>query len=331
MSEKLSPGTKIGRYQIEGELGHGGMGTVFLAEDPMIGRRVALKVIRLDDSGSAEQQRMIAQSFLKETRLAGVLHHPGVVGVFDAGRQDSFAYIVMEYIQGPTLAVLLKETPPPELTKLLDICRQTATVLDYAHAHGVIHRDVKPTNMLVQDDGMVKICDFGIAKVAQSTEFTVTQAGMALGTPEFMSPEQVLGQPLDGRSDQWSLAVVAYEVITGTRPFHAESYTQVMAQIMTLEPEMPSRRNTALPVTVDAVFAKALAKKQVDRFPNCSDFMEALCAAFTAAGIPAPAPSPTMAASPYSTRTPALTPNPTPAPTLAPPPPPPRRQRRLRQ
>lgn len=291
----MSPGTKIGRYQIERELGHGGMGTVFLAEDPVIGRRVALKVIRLDDSGSAEQQRLMAQSFLKESRLAGVLHHPGVVGVFDAGRQDNLAYIVMEFIDGPTLDAMLRSEPRPELAKLLGVCRQAATVLDYAHAHGVIHRDIKPTNMLVQHDGEVKICDFGIAKVMQSTEFTLTQAGMAMGTPEFMSPEQVLGQPLDGRSDQWSLAVVAYEVVTGVRPFHGESYTQVMAQIMTQDPEPACNRNRDLPKEADAVFNKALAKKPPDRFRTCVEFMEALERACTAAPAPVPVALPPAA------------------------------------
>jgi serine/threonine protein kinase len=265
------------------------MGTVFLAEDPVIGRRVALKLIRLDDSGSAEQQRMLAQGFLKETRLAGVLHHPGVVGVFDAGKQDNLAYIVMEFIDGQTLDGMLHSEPRPDLATLLDVCRQAAGTLDYAHAHGVIHRDIKPTNVLVQHDGAVKICDFGIAKVMQSTEFTLTQTGMAVGTPEFMSPEQVLGQPLDGRSDQWSLAVVAYELVAGVRPFRADSYTQVMARIMTLDPEPACQHNPALPKAVDAVFAKALAKKAPDRFPNCLEFVEALERACL--GAPAPAPA----------------------------------------
>jgi uncharacterized membrane protein len=265
------------------------MGTVFLAEDPMIGRRVAIKLIRLDNTGSPEQQHLLAQGFLKETRLAGVLHHPGVVGVFDAGRQDNLAYIVMEFIDGQTLEAMVRSTPRPELAILLDVCRQAAGVLDYAHAHGVIHRDVKPTNLLVQHDGAVKICDFGIAKVMQSTEFTLTQTGMAVGTPEFMSPEQVLGQPLDGRSDQWSLAVVAYELVTGVRPFRADSYTQVMARIMTLDPEPASQHNPALPKAVDTVFAKALSKKPPDRFPNCREFMEALQR--VCVGAPAPAPA----------------------------------------
>ena len=286
---QMSPGTKIGRYEITRELGHGGMGAVFLAEDPVIGRRVAIKLIRLDDAGSAEQQRMLAQGFLKETRLAGVLHHPGVVGVFDAGRQDNLAYIVMEFIDGQTLDGVLRSQPAPDMAIKLDICRQAARVLDYAHAHGVIHRDIKPTNLLVQHDGAVKICDFGIAKVMQSTEFTMTQAGMAVGTPEFMSPEQVLGQALDGRSDQWSLAVVAYEMVTGARPFHAESYTQVMARIMTLDPEPACQHNPALPKEVDAVFAKAFSKKAPDRYANCSEFAEALESACT--GLPAANPA----------------------------------------
>jgi len=273
------------------------MGAVFLAEDPVIGRRVAIKLIRLDDAGSAEQQRMLAQGFLKETRLAGVLHHPGVVGVFDAGRQDNLAYIVMEFIDGQTLDALLRSQPGPDLATKLDLCRQAARILDYAHAHGVIHRDIKPTNLLVQNDGAVKICDFGIAKVMQSTEFTQTQTGMAVGTPEFMSPEQVLGQPLDGRSDQWSLAVVAYEMATGARPFRAESYTQVMARIMTLDPEPACQHNPALPKEVDAVFAKAFSKKAADRFPNCCEFAEALESACTGA----PASSPAVAAPPVRT------------------------------
>jgi serine/threonine protein kinase len=300
----MSPGTKIGRYQIERELGHGGMGTVFLAEDPVIGRRVALKLIRLDDSGSAEQQRMLAQGFLKETRLAGVLHHPGVVGVFDAGRQDNLAYIVMEFIDGQTLDGLLHSEPRPDLATLLDVCRQAAGILDYAHAHGVIHRDIKPTNLLVQHDGAVKICDFGIAKVMQSTEFTLTQTGMAVGTPEFMSPEQVLGQPLDGRSDQWSLAVVAYELVAGVRPFRADSYTQVMARIMTMDPEPACQNNPALPKAADAVFARAFAKKAPDRFSNCCEFAEALERACLGTSAPVPA------AEAVTVRTPAV---PTPA------------------
>jgi len=287
----MAPGTKIGRYQIERELGHGGMGTVFLAEDPVIGRRVALKVIRLDDSGSAEQQHLLAQSFLKETRLAGVLRDPGVVGVFDAGKVDNLAYIVMEFIDGPTLEAMMRSEPRPEVAKMLGVCRQAAAVLDYAHAHGVIHRDIKPTNILVQQDGAVKICDFGIAKVMQSTEFTLTQTGMAVGTPEFMSPEQVLGQALDGRSDQWSLAVVAYEVATGVKPFHADSYTQVMARIMTLDPEPPSKQVPDLPTEVDSVFARALSKKAPDRFPTCGEFMAALEKAFAPAPVPARAPA----------------------------------------
>ena len=285
------------------------MGTVFLAEDPVIGRRVALKLIRLDDSGSAEQQRLLAQGFLKETRLAGVLHHPGVVGVFDAGRQDNLAYIVMEFIDGQTLDGMLHSEPRPDLATLLDVCRQAAGILDYAHAHGVIHRDIKPTNLLVQHDGAVKICDFGIAKVMQSTEFTLTQTGMAVGTPEFMSPEQVLGQPLDGRSDQWSLAVVAYELVTGVRPFRAESYTQVMARIMTLDPEPACQHNPDLPQAVDAVFAKALSKKAPDRFPNCCAFVEALESACLGAPVPAPAAQAVTVRTP-SIRTPVV---PTPA------------------
>lgn len=268
------------------------MGTVFLAEDPVIGRRVALKVIRMDDTGSAEQQRQLAQSFLKETRLAGLLQHPGVVSVFDAGKEDNAAYIVMEFVDGTTFDAMLRAKPRAELAELLGICRQTATVLDYAHAQGVIHRDIKPTNILVQADGKAKVCDFGIAKVMQSAEMTLTQTGIAVGTPDYMSPEQVLGQPLDGRSDQWSLAVVTYQVVTGVRPFRADNFTQVMARIMTLDPEPPCKENPDLPKSVDAVFARALAKKPTERFATCGEFMDALekaCAAATvrAAALPA--------------------------------------------
>src|SRR5579862_779337 len=230
-------GTQIGRFRIQDELGHGGMGTVYRAEDPVIGRRVAIKVIRLDDTGTPEMQRQLAQSFLREIHTAGVLQHPGIVSIFDAGKQENMAYIVMELVSGVTFESMLSAEPRPIQSTLLGVCRQAASALDYAHAQGVLHRDIKPSNILVQPNGVVKIVDFGIAKIAQATTMLLSQTGTTVGTPDYMSPEQVMGKPLDGRTDQWSLAVVAYMALTGAKPFPGEQFTAVMTKIMTVDPQ----------------------------------------------------------------------------------------------
>ncbi len=275
-------GTQIGRFRVLSELGHGGMGTVYRAEDPIIGRTVAIKVVRLDDVGSPEMQRHLAQSFLREIHTAGVLQHPGIVSIYDAGKQDNMAYIVMELVPGSTFEAMLSASPRPPLPALLDVCRQASAALDYAHAHGVIHRDIKPSNILVQPGGAAKIVDFGIAKAAQASTMILSQTGTTLGTPDYMSPEQVMGKPLDGRTDQWSLAVVAYTALTGLRPFAGEHFTQVMGRIMNDAPRPPSALNPAVSPAADAVMAQSLAKDPAQRFPSCSAFMAALGEAYAA-------------------------------------------------
>lgn len=305
-------GTQIGRFRLQEELGHGGMGTVYRAEDPIIGRHVAIKIIRLDDTGPPELQRQLAQSFLREIRTAGVLQHPGIVSIFDAGKQDNVAYIVMELVAGVTFESTLRAEPRPPLATLLGICRQAATALDYAHGHGVLHRDIKPSNILVQPNGAAKIVDFGIAKIAeaaQATTIMLSQTGTTVGTPDYMSPEQILGKPLDGRTDQWSLAVVAYIAMTGVKPFGGEHFTQVMGRIMTQDPDPPSGVNTALPRQVDGVMAKALAKEPAQRFGSCSEFLTALETACGAQPRP-PSARTEQPAQPAATMTMALPPPP---------------------
>jgi serine/threonine-protein kinase len=281
--QNMPEGTQIGRFQLQEELGHGGMGTVYRAEDPVIGRHVAIKIIHLDDTGPPEVQRQLAQSFLREIHTAGSLQHPGIVSIFDAGKQESVAYIVMELVAGVTFEAMLRAEPRAPLADLLGVCRQAATALDYAHAHGVLHRDVKPSNILVQPNGIVKIVDFGIAKAAQASTLMLSQAGTTLGTPDYMSPEQILGKTLDGRTDQWSLAVVAYMALTGVKPFQGEHFTLVMERITNRDPQPPAEVNPALPPPVNTVMAKALAKDPAQRFGNCSEFMAALETACSAA------------------------------------------------
>jgi serine/threonine-protein kinase len=282
----MTEGTLIGRFKIAAELGHGGMGTVYRAEDPVIGRSVAIKIIRLDDTGPVEVQRQLAQSFLREIHTAGVLHHPGIVSIYDAGKQESMAYIVMELVAGVTFDFMLHAQPRPSLTTLLGVCRQAAAALDYAHSNGVIHRDIKPSNILVQENGVAKIVDFGIAKVAQASTMILSQTGMTMGTPDYMSPEQVLGNPLDGRTDQWSLAVVAYTALTGSRPFEGEHFTHVMGRIMTQDADPPTKHNPALPSAVDPVMARALTKDPSKRFGTCTEFITALEKACTGQNSP---------------------------------------------
>ncbi|MFN7996786.1 MAG: serine/threonine-protein kinase [Bryobacteraceae bacterium] len=276
-------GTLIGRYQIQGELGSGGMSTVYRADDPVIGRSVAVKIIRWEDSGSPEQQRQLEQSFQREIHSAGVLQHPGVVRIYDAVRQERTAYIIMELVEGQTLDSLFRSEPRPVIPFFLSVCRQTAAVLDFAHARGVIHRDIKPTNILVTPDGTTKICDFGIAKVSQAMTMVLSQTGVTVGTPDYMSPEQVLGKTLDGRTDQWSLAVVACMALSGLKPFRGDSFTDVMTQIVNREPQLPRQLNPGLPPDVDKVLARAFSKDPAQRFPNCTEFITALEAAYTGA------------------------------------------------
>jgi serine/threonine protein kinase len=265
---------RIGRYKIVRELGRGAMGVVYHAIDPNIGRPVAIKTIRLSDVASGEEQKRLRERLFREARSAGMLSHPGIVTIYDVEEQDGLAYIAMEYVDGPTLDHVLSGPAPIPAEGMFSILAQTAAALDYAHGKSIVHRDIKPANIMIAADGTAKIADFGIAKITTSEQFTMT--GSIVGTPHYMSPEQVQGQPVDGRSDQFSLAVIAYEMLTGEKPYTGEHLTTVVYKIVAEEPVAPHRVNPSLSGAIENVIRKGLSKKPDQRYRNCQEFVEAL-------------------------------------------------------
>jgi serine/threonine protein kinase len=265
---------RIGRYRIVKELGRGAMGVVYQAVDPTIGRTLAIKTIRLREVDDPEQRARLKERLFREARSAGVLSHPGIVTIYDMEEDDGLAYIAMQFVNGPTLDEVMsrpKAMGPQEMFRTL---RQTAAALDFAHEKGIVHRDIKPANIMIDDQGMAKIADFGIAKVGASGNLTLS--GTILGTPNYMSPEQVQGKAVDGRADQFSLGVVAYEILTGERPFAGEHLGTVVYKIVAEEPPVTSRLNPTLSPDIDAVIRKALSKKPESRYRSCTEFVNAL-------------------------------------------------------
>jgi TPR repeat protein/tRNA A-37 threonylcarbamoyl transferase component Bud32 len=281
------PGTEparprhIGRYQISRELGRGAMGIVYEAVDPLIGRKVAVKVIRLEPLSDGTDAAFLRERLFREARTAGGLFHPGIAVILDVGQDGDVAYIAMEYVEGPSLLQMLATRRNIDRGEALRILQQTAAALDFAHAHGVVHRDVKPANILLEKGVTVKVADFGIAKLASTPQYT--QTGLTMGTPRYMSPEQLEAKPLDGNSDQFSLAVVAYELLLGAQPFHADSVPALAHEIV--YGPRPSARavNPDLPPEVDQVFFHALGRLPEERYANCSEFVTALERALTPA------------------------------------------------
>ena len=270
---------RIGRYKIVRELGRGAMGVVYLATDPTIGRPVAIKTIRLGEVSNAEERARLRERLFREARSAGVLSHPGIVTIYDMEAQDDLAYIAMEYVNGPTLDQLISGQPLPA-DRMFSILGQAAVALDYAHQKGIVHRDIKPANIMVTEDGLCKITDFGIAKISTNEQFTMT--GAIVGTPHYMAPEQVQGMAVDGRADQFSLAVITFEMLTGEKPFTGEQLTTVVYKIVAEEPVPAHRLNSTLNQNITNVLRRALAKKPDARYPNCQKFVNALedaCAA----------------------------------------------------
>jgi serine/threonine protein kinase len=271
---------RIGRYKIVRELGRGAMGVVYHAIDPNIGRPVAIKTIQIAGPRKPEERERLHERLFREARSAGMLSHPGIVTIYDVEQQGELAYIAMEFVDGPTLDQLLSEAQPLAANRMFGILAQTAAALDYAHSKGIVHRDIKPANIMIAGDGNAKITDFGIAKITASEQFTMT--GSIVGTPHYMSPEQVQGQPVDGRSDQFSLGVIAFEMLTGEKPYTGEHLTTVVYKIVAEEPIAPHRINATLSGPIENVLRKGLAKKPDARYRTCSEFIESLekaCAA----------------------------------------------------
>ena len=263
---------QVGRYTVLSQLGRGGMGVVYLAEDPLLTRQVAIKTVDLgvDDPGDREFMR---GRLLRDARAAAVLSHPNIVSVHDVLEEGPTAYLVMEYVAGESLAARLKNGTPDAPTTLR-ILRQMASALDYAHSRGVIHRDIKPGNVMLDASGTAKIMDFGIARISDTR--TVTPTGMVMGTVEFMAPEQIKGEPMDGRADQFSLAAVAYQMLTGSTLFGQHTLATLAYKMVNEAPVAVTARNAALPPAVDAVLNQALSKSPTDRYGTCTDFIEAL-------------------------------------------------------
>lgn len=268
-----SPGSFfLGRYEVRERLGQGAMGTVYRGHDPVLARPVAIKTIPLDMP--KEDRSDYEARFYQEARAAGGLSHPNLVTIYDIGKTDRLAYMVMEYVQGQELRELLLTHAPFSAEDAVRVCAQVADGLDYAHVRGVVHRDIKPTNIIVTDEGLVKIADFGIARIRSSELKTMT--GIVLGSPRYMSPEQVIGGALDGRTDIFSLGIVLYELLTGRPPFQADTVQGVMYQALNSKPAPPSGTNPRVPRILDFVVAKAIAKDANHRYRSAAAFAEDL-------------------------------------------------------
>ena len=255
--------TRLGRYKIRGELGRGAMGIVYEAEDPALDRIVALKTILLEDD--AEGRKEYHQRFFQEAKAAGKLTHPNIITVYDFGEEGDLAYTAMELLKGVELrARMLKGEI--STVEAVDIARQVADGLGYAHEHGVVHRDVKPSNIMILPRGRVKIMDFGIARVRVSDHKTST--GVVLGTPRYMSPEQVAGLPVDHRSDIFSVGIVLYEMLTHSSLFGGKDTPQILHNVSSVEPVPPSRVNREVPPMLDFIIARALKKDPAGRYQD---------------------------------------------------------------
>ncbi len=257
----------IGRYEIVEELGRGAMGSVFKAKDPAVGRIVALKTIHTTALEGAQSEEYRTR-FYREARASGVLAHPGIVPVFDVGEDQGAPFLVMEFVEGRTLAEAMKKGERFTLDRVCEIGQQIADALGYAHRQGVIHRDIKPANILMTSKEVYgserpRITDFGIAKLASSD---ITTTGQLLGTPSFMPPEQFTGSPIDGRADLFSLGVILYSLATGEQPFPGETMTAVSYKVVYTEPIPPAKLNPAVPARVENVILKCLAKSPADRY-----------------------------------------------------------------
>ena len=299
----------LGRYEIEKELGRGAMGVVYLGRDPKINRMVAIKTMMLEEGSDGGSLKEVKERFFREAESAGTLNHPNIVRIFDAGEENEVAYIAMELLDGQDLTKhVTKDTLLPA-DKAAEYVAIVGDALDYAHKQGIVHRDIKPANVMLLKDGSIRVADFGIARITASSK---TATGTVMGTPSYMSPEQVAGRKVDGRSDLFSLTVALYELLTGEKPFKGgDGIGTLLFQIANDPHPDVLTVNPALPPALKAVIDKGLAKNPDDRYQRGSDLAAALRAAISGAPAPAAAPAPAPAKPEEKTA------------AVAPPPPPP--------
>ncbi len=291
--------TKAGRYEIQGELGRGAMGVVYKAVDPVIGRTVAVKTLRLSEEGTGLSRPELLNRFQTEARAAGLLTHPNIVVVFDAGEEDGLYYITMELVEGKSLQTLLDAGQGFPLARVLRIMEQTCSALQFAHERSIVHRDIKPANLMLTADDTVKVTDFGTAKILQFG--TVQQTAHVMGTPSYMSPEQVKGRVVDGRSDIFSLGVMLYEMITGEKPFPGQNITTVIYKIVNEDPVPPRTIDPMIHPGLSTVVMKALAKDPAARYQTCKEMLEDLKNYRAVTAAESPSATVVMSGSPEAT------------------------------
>ena len=264
----------LGRYKIVKEIGRGAMGVVYQGYDPKIDRIVALKTIRKDRLADSKHVEDLITRFQREVRSTGKLVHPNIIVIYDTGEEEETAYIAMEYIEGDTLENLIQKGIRFPMERVVDIIDQICDGLEFTHRQGVVHRDLKPSNIMLTKGERVKITDFGISKAVGSASSPLTQEGVLLGTPSYMSPEQIAGSKIDGRSDLFSLGIILYHLLTGENPFSGDTIPNLLYTIVHKEPAPPSQINPTVPALFDDVIAKALAKDPENRYATAKDFAE---------------------------------------------------------
>jgi tRNA A-37 threonylcarbamoyl transferase component Bud32 len=255
----------LGRYEILEELGRGAMGIVYKGRDPKLNRVTAIKTIRFTDDFDEEQAAKIREQFYREAEVVAKLAHPNIVTIFDVGEDLDLSYLAMEYLEGENLEAYARKDNLMPIRKGIDVTAQVCDALAYAHSHGIVHRDIKPANIMILKNGQVKVTDFGIARATASSK---TRTGVIKGTPYYMSPEQISGMKVDGRSDIFSLGIVFYQLLTGELPFGGENLAAIMYQITTVEPDPPTKHNPKIYKAAVAILNRALEKSLESRYQN---------------------------------------------------------------
>lgn len=271
----------LGRYEVSKELGKGAMGIVYLGKDPKINRTVAIKTLQFDTDLDEEQLKMVKERFFREAESAGMLNHPNIITIYDAGEDYDISYIAMELLDGDDLKKNCDKQNLLTPRRVVEIVAKTANALDYAHKQGIVHRDIKPANIMILKDGTVKVTDFGIARITSSSK---TATGTVLGTPSYMSPEQIAGKKVDGRADLFSLGVTLYELLTGVKPFEGESIAQLLFQITQAKHPDPRKFNPAITDALVAILDKSLDKEPDNRYRTAGEMEKDLLAAIE--GLP---------------------------------------------